>query len=74
MQPTRSRITAEDIAQIAWMLVDRHGGDARLYAARAVGEMEAQGDAKRAGAWRALESVIEDALTGRLPRAGVTMH
>jgi hypothetical protein len=73
MEP-RSRITPTDLAQIAWMLVDRHGGDARIYAARAVDEMEQQGDEKRAGAWRALESVIEDALTGRLSRANVTTH
>ncbi len=70
----QSRITPEDLAEIAWMLVDRHGGKAAVYAAQAVGEMEAQGDEKRAGAWRALESVIGDALSGRLPREGVTTH
>lgn len=73
MQP-RSRISPTDLAEIAWMLVDRHGGRARVYAAQAVDEMEAQGDSKRAGAWRALESVIEDALTGRLTRDAVTTH
>ncbi len=71
---TRSHITPSDLAEIAWMLVDRHGGQARIYAAQAVDEMEAQGDEKRAHAWRALGSVIEDALKGRLPRAGVTTH
>jgi hypothetical protein len=73
MQP-RSRITPADLTEIAWMLVDRHGGRARDYALQAVDEMEAQGDERRAGAWRALGSVIEDALQGRLPRAGVTTH
>lgn len=71
----RSRITPEDFRSIAFVLVDRHGARALGYADQAVGEMEALGDDARAGAWRALKSVVEDALAGRLQRDGaIRLH
>jgi len=78
-QPERrlamSRITPDDLAQIAHLLVDRHGARAAILAGQAVAEMEAAGDAPRADAWRALRSVIEDAIEGRLPPAGsIRLH
>ncbi|MCF8879751.1 hypothetical protein L5876_08000 [Hyphobacterium sp. SN044] len=74
MHPS-SRITPDDMRQIAFTLVDRHGARAIGYADEAVGEMEALGDDGRADAWRALRSVMEDALAGRLDRGGeITVH
>ncbi len=68
-------ITAEDIHQIAWTLVDMHGDQALGYADEAVGELDEQGKVEGADAWRALRSVMEDALAGRLERdRGVTLH
>lgn len=72
---TQTRITPEDIRQIAFTLVDRHGVKALGYADQAVGEMEELGDSPRADAWRALKSVVEDALAGRIGRdGGITLH
>jgi len=72
---SQSRITPEDIRQLAYTLVDRHGAKALGYADQAVGEMEDMGDDNRADAWRALRSVVEDALAGRLNRdGGITLH
>lgn len=68
-------ITAQDIHQIAWTLVDLHGDDALGYADEAVVELSDQGKVEGADAWRALRSVMEDALAGRLERdKGVTLH
>lgn len=61
----RSRITPEDIRNIAITLVDRHGAKALGYADLAVGEMEDQHDAYRAEAWKVLRSEIIDVLDGR---------
>lgn len=74
--PTRrSRITPADIRQIAFTLVDRHGAKALGYACEAIAEMEDQGEAESAAAWRALKSEIEDALTGRIHAASpVQLH
>lgn len=72
---TQPHITPEDIRQIAFTLVDRHGAKALGYADQAVGEMEELGDDSRAEAWRALKSVVEDALAGRIARnGGLTLH
>jgi len=70
-----SQITAEDLTQIAHLLVDRHGARACIYATQAVEEMEDLGDEPRAEAWRALRAVIVDAIEGRLDRrAGKSLH
>lgn len=63
-----SRITPDDIRNIAFTLVDRHGAQALGYADLAVEEMEEKGEAASAEAWRALRSEIEDALDGRIVR------
>lgn len=63
-----SRITPQDIRMIAFTLVERHGAQALGYADQAVWEMEDQGEAECADAWRALRSEIEDALSGRIVR------
>jgi len=70
-----SRITPADMLSLAFLLVDRHGAKALGYADLAVGEMEEAGDDQRAEAWRALKSVVEDALAGRIERdSEVTLH
>lgn len=79
MYPTaahrRSRITPEDIRQIAFTLVERHGRRALGYACEAISEMEDKGETESAAAWRALKSEIEDALTGRIQSASrVQLH
>ena len=74
-RPARSRITPDDLRSIAFTLVDRHGERALGYADQAVAEMEAQGEAYRAEAWRALRSEVADALSGRIePGEGITLH
>lgn len=71
----RVHITAEDIRQIAWTMVDLHGAQAIGYADEAATDMEADGQPEGAEAWRALRSVMEDALAGRLARDGaITLH
>lgn len=71
----RSRITPDDIRQIAFTLVDRHGPRALGYACEAISEMEDKGEAESAAAWRALKSEIEDALSGRIHAASpVQLH
>lgn len=76
MTPTRpSRITPEDIRQIAYTLIDRHGVRALGYADLAVEEMEEQGELASANAWKALRSEIVDALEGRIAReAAIRVH
>lgn len=70
-----SRISAEDFTRIAWILVDRHGADALWWADQAIDELDAKNDSYRAGAWRTLKSVVEDALEGRLARtSSVCVH
>tara|TARA_R110000868_G_scaffold158638_1_gene386911 strand:- start:5588 stop:5812 length:225 start_codon:yes stop_codon:yes gene_type:complete len=64
------QITVEDIRQIAWTLVDLHGPQAIGYADEAVTDLDGQGKVEGADAWRALRSVMEDALAGRLDRTG----
>jgi len=64
----QSRITAFDIRVIAFTLVDRHGDQALGYADQAVAELEQQGEADSANAWRALRWEIEDALAGVIER------
>jgi hypothetical protein len=59
-------ITAEDLRCLANFLVDRHGEIAVDYAQQAVHELEAQGEDNRADAWKALRSVVEDMVEGRL--------
>ena len=59
-------ITANDLRSLATYLVDRHGPVAVDYANQAVYELETQGEAVRADAWKALRSVVEDMVEGRL--------
>lgn len=71
----RVHITLEDIRQIAWTMVDLHGAQAIGYADEAVNDLDSQGQPEGADAWRALRSVMEDALAGRLSREGdITLH
>ena len=68
-------ITAQDMHQIAWTLVDLHGAQAIGYADDAVMELDEKGSPESADAWRALRSVMEDALAGRLCREEtITVH
>jgi hypothetical protein len=64
------QITVEDIRQIAWTLVDLHGPNAIGYADEAVTDLDDQGKVEGADAWRALRSVMEDVMAGRLAREG----
>lgn len=59
-------ITADDLRSLANYLVDRHGPVAVDYADQAVYELEAQGEIIRADAWKALRSVVEDMVAGRM--------
>lgn len=59
-------ITADDLRSLANYLVDRHGPIAVDYADQAVFELEAQGEVIRADAWKALKSVVEDMVEGRM--------
>ena len=69
------QITAEDMRQIAWTLVDLHGDAALGVAEEAVTDLNDQGLPESAAAWSALKSVMEDALAGRLHRDGsLTLH
>jgi hypothetical protein len=71
----RVHLTVEDFRQIAWTMVDLHGAQAIGYADEAVTDMDAQGQPEGADAWRALRSVMEDALAGRLEREGaIVVH
>ena len=68
-------ITVKDMQQIAWTLVDLHGAQAIGYADNAVHELVGQGEPESADAWRALRSVMEDALAGRIDREiEITIH
>lgn len=70
-----SRITPDDIRQIAFTLIDRHGARALGYADLAVEELEGKGEAASAEAWKALRSEIVDALEGRSRReAAIRVH
>jgi len=62
------QITAQDMHQIAWTLVDLHGDAALGVAEEAVTDLDDQGCPESADAWRALISVMQDALAGRLDR------
>ncbi|MDG1418418.1 MAG: hypothetical protein P8J78_09235 [Maricaulis sp.] len=69
------QISVSDIQQIVWTLVDLHGPQAIGYADEAVSDLDQQGSPESADAWRALKSVMEDALAGRLEREGEwTIH
>ena len=62
-------ITANDLRSLATYMVERHGLVAIQYADQAVGELEAQGEADRADAWKALRSVVQDMVEGRLSQS-----
>lgn len=68
-------ITAQDLTEIATVLVERHGPVAVDYADRAVGEMAALGDRQRLASWMALRAVVADIVDGRLSESeDVTVH
>jgi hypothetical protein len=70
-----SPITPKELQQIALILVERHGAEAFELAGEAVAEMRDLGDVKRTHAWSALQSVIDDALRGRLQKSDqLTLH
>jgi hypothetical protein len=62
-------ITAHDIHALAVYMVENHGAKALHLADCAVDELEAQNETFSADAWRALRSVVEDMLEGRLSPA-----
>ena len=69
------QISVSDIQQIVWTLVDLHGAQAIGCADEAMNDLDQQGSPESADAWRALKSVMEDALAGRLQREGEwTIH
>lgn len=74
MRSSQSRIGADDIANIAWVMVDRHGLRAPAEAERVIGELEAEGEAFSAECWRILKTMVEDALAGRMQRGAITLH
>ena len=64
IQTRPSRLTSDDYAKIASLLVDRHGPDAVDWANRAIGELEDKGEAWRAAAWKRLRGFIVDVIDG----------
>lgn len=68
-------ITAQDMRQIAWTLVDLHGVQAIGVADQAANELDDEGCPESADAWRCLRAVVEDAIAGRLDRdADIILH
>lgn len=61
-------ITPEDLCSMAFTMVDSHGDNAVHLAGDAIDEMRALGDETRTHAWLVLQSIIEDALDGRIYR------
>ena len=59
-------ITAQDLHALAVFMVENHGPKALHLADRAVDELDALNETFSADAWRALRSVVEDMLAGRL--------
>ncbi|MBL4596435.1 MAG: hypothetical protein JKX99_07640 [Robiginitomaculum sp.] len=70
-----AHISPDELREIAWILVDKHGAQAFELAGFAVAEMRDLGDDKRTNAWLALQSVISDALDGRIVKDNpLTLH
>jgi len=68
-------ISPDELKRIAWILIDRHGQLAFDLAGEAIAEMRDLGDEKRIDAWCALQSVIDDAIHGRIEkRSKLTLH
>ena len=67
-------LPVDSLARIAWALADTHGDSALDVADRTIIDLEGEGEAVVADAWRGLRSVLEDVLEGRLGRGHVTVH
>lgn len=68
-------LTVQDYRALAAYLVDRHGARALAYADQAIAELDAQGETRRAEAWRALRALVDDMVRGILaPRERITLH
>ena len=66
MNPLTVQITLEDMRQIAGTLMTLHGDGALTVADDVMGELITEGHAECADAWRALRSVMEEVVAGRL--------
>jgi len=62
-------INANDLHALAVFMVENHGPKALNLADRAVWELETMNETSSADAWRALRSVVEDMLAGRLSQS-----
>ncbi len=64
-------ITPQDMQCLARYMVENHGPKALYFADRAVDELESQGEERRANAWRALRSLVDDIIVGRTEASAV---
>lgn len=68
-------LSANDFQDLAYWLIDAHGGETLDWADRAIAELRIQGDDERAELWVMLRSVANDMIAGRLdPRKRPTLH
>ncbi|MGF1453874.1 MAG: hypothetical protein ACFB6R_00710 [Alphaproteobacteria bacterium] len=59
-------ITPQDMQCLARFMVEKHGSMALTFADQAVDELESQGEERRAKAWKALRSLVDDIIVGRM--------
>ncbi|MEM8988200.1 MAG: hypothetical protein AAGC95_15905 [Pseudomonadota bacterium] len=62
-----SRLTSEDYARLASVLINRHGTGAVIWADKCIEDLDAKGETRRASAWRALRVFITHQI-GERPR------
>lgn len=68
-------LNAGDFQDLAYWLIDAHGGEALRWADRAIAELQIAGDEERAELWMMLRSVADDMICGRLdPKKRPTLH
>lgn len=68
-------LNAGDFQDLAYWLIDAHGGAALTWADRAIAELRMAGDEERAELWLMLRSVADDMISGRLdPKKRPTLH
>lgn len=68
-------LSAGDFQDLAYWLIDAHGGETLVWADRAIAELRMAGDEERAELWLMLRSVADDMIHGRIdPKRRPTLH
>jgi hypothetical protein len=62
---------AVDIYRAAKLVIDRHGGDAALYAAARTAVLAGEGDDAGAAIWRRITAAVEELQRARRPDEAV---